>query len=58
MSTEDWQYLYDERAAICEFVYQRSRPDAEAIAWRALIDAGCQPYFSRQIRKTMNNETT
>lgn len=51
MNLSDWQYLYDERAAICEFVYQRDRAASEAVAWRALIDAGCPPYFSRQIKK-------
>ena len=52
MNAEDWQYLYDERAAISEHVYGLPRDRAESVAWQAIKDMGCTPFFLRMIRRT------
>jgi hypothetical protein len=53
MNTADWQYLYDERAAIAEHVYNLNRATAEAVAWKAILEAGCSPFFQRTIKRTI-----
>lgn len=52
MAAEDWQYLYDERAAIAEYDWRMSRPDAETMALSCLKELGCKPFFLRLIKKT------
>lgn len=52
MSAEDWQHLYDERAAIAEYDWRMSRADAESLAWSWIKELGCKPFFLRLIKKT------
>jgi hypothetical protein len=53
MTTEDWQYLYDERAAIAEHDGRLNRKEAEALAWQDIKAQGCPPFFQRTIKRQL-----
>ena len=53
MTREDWQYLYDERAAIAEHDGRLPRAEAELVAWTVIKELGCPPCFLRLIKRTV-----